>query len=223
MGDIHVMGLSPDPDIIWNKQGDGFSDESLAWMKNKLSEIDPYGTEIIFVNCHYPLDNVYEQKDGSLFIRRNAYNYNKLVDVYKGHSNLFHFFGHWESYYHDYSVKAVIHYNKMGEPVAMKGTETSSLAILESAYRSFSAVNMGHFRPSFNENQGWFGMDVIKGYGGYDTYRIQHGTTRTPRVAQGMYVKVYEDRIVFTMKNYGDIAGYETETLLQPYTVYLYK
>ena len=31
------------------------------------------------------------------------------------------------------------------------------------------------------------------------------------------------NRIVFQMKNYGDISGYKTEDILEPYTVYLYK
>ncbi len=235
---IHVMGLAPDPDIIWSKQGDGFSDESLAWMKKKLKEIDPYGTEIIFVNCHYPLHNTYEATDGectypsqcvasnsdhSLCIRRNSYNYQKLAPVFSGHSNLFHFFGHWESWYHDYSVRAVIHYNKANNPVAMNGDETDSTQILAASSRSFTSVNMGHFRPMYNDSPKMFELDHISGYGGYSTYTVQHGSTRTPKCGQGMYVKVFEDRIEFTMKNIGTYKGLTTEDILSTYTVYLYK
>ena len=227
MNGIHVMGLAPDPDHpgVWSSQGDGFSDESLEWLDKKLDEIDPYGTEIIFVNCHYPLDNVYEDANdyGKLSITHNSYTYSKLSPIYKGHKNLFHFFGHWESYYHDYSVKGVIHHNMSGNAVLMKGTETSSLSVLEYAYRGFNSVNMGHFRPMYNSRPHYFKMDSIQGYGGYDKYAVQHGSTRTPRVAQGMYVQVYENRIVFTMKNYGDYKSFETETVLQPYTVWLYQ
>ena len=220
---IHVMGLAPDPDIIWSKQGDGFSEESLEWMKNKLDEIDPYGTEVIFVNCHYPLDNTYEQEDGSIEISHNAYNANKLTPVYEGHRNLFHFFGHWESWYHDNSSKAVIHYNKANKPVLMKGTETDSTQLLGAAGRSFNAVNMGHFRPMYNDSPRMFNLDSISGYGGFSEYKIQHGSTRTPKCGQGMYVKVFSDRIEFTMKNIGTYTGLTTNDLLSTYTVYLYK
>ena len=223
---VHVMGLAPDPDIIWSKQGDGFSEESLEWMSKKLDEIDPTGTEVIFVNCHYPLDNTYEQEDGTIKMSHNKYNADKLTPVYAGHKNLFHFFGHWESWYHDNSVKAVIHYNRANKPVTMKGTETNSTQVLGFDSRSFNAVNMGHFRPMFNSSQDMFykGIDeIIKGYGGYNTYAIQHGSTRTPKCGQGMYVQVYEDRIEFTMKNIGTYAGLTTEDILSTYTVYLYK
>ena len=227
MGDVHVMGLAPDPDHrgVWSNQGDGFDEECLKWLDAKLDEIDPYGTEIIFMNCHYPIDCVYEEAKNSsvLTIKRGSYAASKLIPIYKGHTNLFHFFGHWESYYHDYSVKGVIHHIASGDPIMMKGDETSSLEVIGNKNRSFNSVNMGHFRPMYGDNPQYFQMDAIKGYGGYDKYAVQHGSTRTPRVAQGMYVQVYENKIVFTVKNYGDIKGYETETLLEPYTVWLYK
>ena len=238
MNGIHIMGLAPDPDIIWSSQGDGFSDESLEWMKKKLKEIDPDGTEIIFVNCHYPLHNSYETTDGecsypsqcvcendsqTICIRRNSYNEKKLAPVFKGHSNLFHFFGHWESWYHDNTVKAVIHYNKAGTPLVMNGNETESTEILHSSLRSFTSVNMGHFRPMFNDSPQMFEREILSGYGGYTKYAVQHGSTRTPQCGQGMYVKVYEDRIEFTMKNIGTYAGLTTEDILSTYTVYLYK
>jgi hypothetical protein len=232
------MGLAPDPDIIWSNQGDGFSDESLDWMKKKLKEIDPNGTEIIFVNCHYPLHNSYETPDGecsypkqcvaengdhSICIRKNSYNAQKLAPVFKGHSNLFHFYGHWESWYHDNSVKAVIHYNKANTPLVMNGTETDSTELLQSSLRSFTSVNMGHFRPMFNDSPQMFEKEILSGYGGYTKYSVQHGSTRTPKCGQGMYVQVYEDRIEFTMKNIGTYAGLTTEDILSTYTVYLYK
>lgn len=223
MNGIHIMGLAPDPDIIWSKQGDGFSEESLEWMKKKLDEIDPYGTEIIFVNCHYPIDNTYEEDDGTITITNNGYNSKALTPVFSGHRNLFHFFGHWESWYHDNSVKAVIHYNKGNKPVKMKGTESESTEILQSAMRSFTEVNMGHFRPMYNDSPKMFELDHISGYGGYTTYAVQHGSTRTPKCGQGMYVKVFDDRIEFTMKNIGTYTGLTTDDILSTYTVYLYK
>jgi hypothetical protein len=223
MNGIHIMGLAPDPDIIWSKQGDGFSEESLEWMTKKLDEIDPTGTEVIFVNCHYPLDNTYEKEDGTLTIRNNSYNSKKLTPVYAGHRNLFHFFGHWESWYHDYSSRAVIHYSATKQPIAIKGNETDSTQVPGASTRSFNAVNMGHFRPMYNDSPKMFELDHISGYGGYSKYSVQHGSTRTPKCGQGMYVKVFEDRIEFTMKNIGTYEGLTTEDILETYTVYLYQ
>ena len=82
---------------------------------------------------------------------------------------------------------------------------------------------MGHFRPMYNEYPDMFNLDRITGYGGYKNMAIQHGSTMTPKLCQGVYVKVYEDRIVFTVKNYGDYPGCATSDILEPYTVYLYK
>jgi hypothetical protein len=68
-----------------------------------------------------------------------------------------------------------------------------------------------------------FEKEILSGYGGYTKYSVQHGSTRTPKCGQGMYVKVYEDRIEFTMKNIGTYTGLTTEDILSTYTVYLYK
>ena len=220
---VHVLGLAPDPDIIWSKQGDGFSEESLQWLSAKLDEIDPYGTEVIFINCHYPLDNTYEQEDGSLTISNNGYNSQKLTPVYAGHRNLFHFFGHWESWYHDYSSKAVIHYNSAKKPVVIEGNETDSTQVISFSQRSFNAVNMGHFRPMYNDSPDMFEKDYVIGDAGFGGNRYTHGSTCTPKCGQGMYVAVYEDRIEFTMKNIGDYEGLTTDDILETYTVWLYK
>ncbi len=224
MNGIHVMGLAPDPDHsnVWSKQGEGYSEECLEWLDKKLDEIDPYGTEIIFMNCHYVLGQPLEAEDGKISYGAGSVTREKLVPIYKGHHNLFHFYGHHPVYYHDYSVRGVLHHNAAGEAIAMKGTETSSLEVMGEIKRSFTSVNMGHFRPDNNQKT-WFYMDKVTGYAGTDSYGFSYITTCTPRVAQGMYVKVYEDKIVFQTKNYGDIAEYRTEDVFEPYTVWLYK
>ena len=222
---IHFIGFSPDPDIIWSKQGDGFSEESLKWLDKKLDEIDPDGTEIIFLNCHYPIDNRYENEDGTVRLGNHSLNTKILTPVLKGHPNLFHFFGHWESYYHDYSSRAVIHYNAAGQPINGngRGTETDSNRVLVAKNRGFTGVNMGHFRPMYNGQEDMFENDYVIGSGGYAGSRFSHGSTCTPKCGQGMYVVVYEDRIEFTMKNIGTYEGLSTEDILKPYTVWLYQ
>ena len=223
MNGIHVMGLSPDPDHpdVWSKQGEGYSEECLEWLDKKLDEIDPYGTEIIFVNCHYVLGQPLEKETG-MGIGAGSVTREKLVPIYKGHHNLFHFYGHHPVYYHDYSVRGVLHHNVAGDAVAMKGDETDSTEVMGNVKRSFTSVNMGHFRPDSSQKK-WFKVDTVIGYAGLDTYGFTYNTTCTPRVAQGMYVKVYEDRIVFENKNFGDVSGYKTEDTFEPYTVWLYK
>ena len=223
MNGVHIIGLSPDPDHpnVWSKQGEGYSEECLKWLDRKLDEIDPYGTEIIFVNCHYVLGQPYENTDG-ITIGAGSVTREKLVPIYKGHHNLFHFYGHHPVYYHDYTVRGVLHHNLAGNAVAMEGNETDSLQVMGDKKRSFTSVNMGHFRPDSGQKR-WFKVDTVVGYAGLDTYGFTYNTTCTPRVAQGMYVKVYEDRIVFENKNFGDISGYATEDTFEPYTVWLYQ
>jgi hypothetical protein len=105
----------------------------------------------------------------------------------------------------------------------MNGTETDSTELLQSSLRSFTSVNMGHFRPMFNDSPDMFERENLLGYGGYSKYAPQHGSTRTPKCGQGMFVRVFEDRIEFTMKNIGNYPGLTTDDILSTYTVYLYK
>ena len=227
MNGVHVFGIAPDPDHeeVWNKQGTGFDENCMEWFDKKLDEIDPYGTEVIFVNCHYVLDQSYEKENkvGAMGIGSSSYVREIFVPIYKGHSNLFHFYGHWETWYHDYSVRGVLHYNAAGNPVLMDGDETSSLEVMGDVKRGFTSVNMGHFRPMYNEYPDMFYNDTIRGYGGYDKMAAQHGSTKTPKLCQGVYVKVYDNRIVFQYVNYGTYKGCTTADKIQPYTVWLYK
>ena len=225
MNGIHIFGLSPDPDHedIWSVQGEGYDEKCLEWLDRKLDEIDPYGTEVIFVNCHYVLAQPQERGDEiSIGGASGTLTREKLVPIYKGHHNLFHFYGHSPERFHDYTVRGIVHHNVAGDVVALKGDEINSLEVMGEKKRSFTSVNMGHIRPDSDQST-WFYMDKVKGYAGTDSPTFTYITTATPRVAQGMYVKVYEDRIVFQMKNYGDIPGFSTEDILEPYTVYLYK
>ena len=64
-----------------------------------------------------------------------------------------------------------------------------------------------------------FEDDAIEGYGGFD-YKATIKTTGTPKVAQGTYITVYEDRVVFESINAGTYPGYSIEDKVKPYTVY---
>lgn len=215
---VGFAGLSPDPDLIWYNQDNELSDESLAWLDAKLDEVDPDGTKVIFVNCHFPID----ERSPNAYNSRSNYHYEKLVPVFLGHNNLFHLYGHWETWFDDYTVNTLYHYDKDGNRVDIIGNATDSSQILSPENRGFNAVYMGHFRPMQGDHPDWFYDDAVEGYGGYSQKAAQPSTA-TPKIAQGMYIEVFEDRVVFTMKNYGIIPGFETGTELTPYTVYLNK
>ena len=220
---IHFIGFSPDPDLIWSEQGYGFSKEQLTWLDNKLDEIDPKGTEVIFVNCHYALSQrVTSSALNSPYIDDKAtYDF---VPILSGHKNLFYMFGHWHtfnSYHQDTTVKNVLHYNQNGNVINIKGTETESTQVAGAQNRSFTAVWMGGFRLDWSTDDGTTNADKFNG--DYVTGNYTHPSTGTPRMAQGMYIEVYEDRVVFQMKNVGDYPGFTTNDILEPYTVYLYK
>jgi len=215
---IHFIGFSPDPDMIWSTQEYGFNKEQFEWLDKKLDEIDPYGTELIFVNCHYAMDQRFSHRDLN-YLNSDDNVASDFKPILSGHRNLFYMFGHWhifESFHTDYTVKNVFHYNNSGKAVNIKGNETESSSVVSLDNRSFNAVWMGAFRLDWSDNSEKFEDDFVIG-------RFTHESTGTPMMAQGMYIEVYEDRVVFTMKNIGTWPGYSTEDTLEPYTVYLYK
>ena len=221
---IGFAGLAPDPDLIWSKQGQGFSEESLDWLEKKLDEEDPTGDKVIFVNCHYPIDNRYYSEEKGMYLHHSNYCENALEPVFIGHRNLFQLFGHWESWMSDYTVKNVLHYDTKGNLIEIEGDETDSDDLnLTLSKRGYNAVYMGHIRPMYSDYKDWFEKsDALWGDGG--TGKWQHfPSTGTPKVGQCMYIEVFEDRVVFTMKNFGTIEGFSTDDLIVPYTVYLYK
>ena len=216
---IGFAGLAPDPDIIWHKQADGMSDAALDWLDKKLDKEDPDGTKIIFLNCHYPINGRHTASNTTT----SDYHKEKLTPAFLGHNNLFHLYGHWESNSDDYTCINLFHYDKNGNLIDGARNEVNSNNTILAKDRGFNAVYMGHFRPMYNSQPDLFYDDVLYGYGGYSKYQKQHGSVQTPKIAQGMYIEVYEDRIVFTMKNFGIIPGFETGTESVPYTVYLHK
>lgn len=220
---IHFVGFAPDPDLIWSEQGYGFTKEQFEWLDKKLDEIDPTGTEVIFVNCHYALSQRVTSSDlNAPYIDGTATA--QFEPVLRGHRNLFYMFGHWHtfnSYHKGATVKNVLHYNNNGQIMNIKGTETESTQVSGSPNRSFTAVWMGGFRLDWSSGDGKTNADKFNG--DFVTGTYSHPSTGTPRMAQGMYIEVYPDRVVFQMKNIGDYPGFSTEDVLAPYTVYLYK
>ena len=224
VGDIGIVGLSPDHDKIWYSQGSGFDDECLAWLKKKLDEVDPNGNKLIFVNCHYFFDHRYKiEEDGTNRYASVEYDREALTPVYLGHKNLYHIFGHGEVWFSDTTARYVGHHDKNGKVYDVTGNENDSTEVVKYEDRDFTLVYGGHFRPDANAYPQWFEKDFVVGYAGLSVYGYTHRSTCTPRVAQGLYIEVFEDRIVFTMKNFGDYPGFSDNDLIKPYTVYLNK
>lgn len=222
---IGFVGLSADHDMIWSSQGSGFDAECLAWLDKKLDEVDPAGNKIIFVNCHYFYDHRtgIEEDGTNKYVNTSGYDRDSLVPIFLGHKNLFHIFGHGEVWYSDTTVRYVSHHNKQGRVIDVKGTETESTELIQYANRDFTSIYGGHFRADANSYPDWFEKDYVIGYAGLSYYGYTHRSTCTPKVAQGLYIEVFEDRIVFTMKNIGNYSGWSFDDLITPYTVYLYK
>ena len=220
---IDHIGMSSDPDCIFYTNGVDCSEEQLEWLDKKLKEIDLDGTKLIFFSFHCPIDNRYFNEEKGLHYHHSHYFYEKLTPIFKGHKNFFHLFGHWETWMHDYTAKNVFHYDKEGELILIKGDETDSTQVYESfENRGFNAVYMGHFRPMWGSHKTLFEDDAIYGYNG-NAEKKTLPVTGTPKIAQGMYIEVYDDRLVFTMMNFGSVEGHRPEDKIVPYTVYLNK
>ncbi len=221
---VDFIGLAPDPDLIWSNQQWAFNQDSMRWLKNKLNEIDPDGIKPIFMVCHYATDQRDARyEDVNQGIHHDSSVVLSLLPVLKGHRNLFYLYGHWtcaHSFHTDYTVKNVLHYNDKGNVIDIRGNETQSTEVVPVEKRFFTAVWMGGFRLDYNKED--FNNDALFGYGGY-TKKQFFPTTATPKLSQGMYIEVFPDRVVFTMKNFGTKKGFETGTQLEPYTVYLYR
>ncbi len=223
---IGFVGLSADPDHpgVWSVQGSGFDDDCLEWLDKKLDEVDPYGNKVIFINCHYFFNHRTKiEADGTNRYSTVDYDKKSLTPIYKGHKNLYHIFGHGEVWYSDTTSRYVSHHNTNGMVIDVTGTETNSSQIVDYANRDFTLIYGGHFRPDANAYPQWFKMDKVVGFAGTSSPTFTHRSTATPRVGQGLYIEVFEDRIVFTMKNFGDYPGFSTDDLITPYTVWLYK
>ena len=109
----------------------------------------------------------------------------------------------------------MLHIDKQGLPLGKNNEEISSAG---KTYE-YSFVHMGGLRPFNNEN---FNADGLTGYGGEKekTYFVGTGT---PKLAQYLVLEVFEDKVVFNVRNAGDNDGYKPADKLKPYTVYFVK
>ncbi len=211
---IDFIGINIDPDTAFNSHEGYYSDETLIWVKNKLNEIDPDGKKCVFVIGH--LSAVYCGKDGSP--EETMYNGNSALfyDIFKGHRNTFYLYGHLhgEGYcYREYSSGAILHLDEKNVPIGNNLKEKDSCG----KEYAFSLVHMGGLRPFGLQ---YFEKDGMEGFGGKSERRY-YPHTATPNLAQFMVFEVYEDRVVFHIRNTGTHEDYHRKDRLEEYTVYL--
>ena len=211
---IDFIGINIDPDTAFDSHEGAYSDATMLWVKNKLDEIDPNGTKPVFIVGH--LSAIYYYNDGNL--RETMVNGNRALfyDIFKGHRNAFYLYGHLHgehACFTDHSSGAVLHITDSGAPLGDNLGETDSSG---KSY-AYSFVHMGGLRPF---NQKYFEADGLTGYGGKSEPRFYPGTG-TPTLSQYLVFEVYEDRVVFHIRNTGTHERYHRDDKLKAYTVFL--
>lgn len=214
VGGIDFIGINIHPDTAFNSHEGYYSDDTLRWVKAKLDEIDPDGVKLVFVVGH--LSAIYVEMNGEL--NETMINGDPAVfyDMFKGHRNAFYLYGHLhgENYcYRDFSSGAVLHINGQGAPLDANLQATDS----RGKEYDYSFVHMGGLRPFGRQ---YFGTDGLSGYGGGSEVQY-HPCTATPTLAQYLVFEVYEDRVVFHIRNTGTHEHYRQSDKPQAYTVYL--
>ena len=211
---VDFIGINIAPDTAFNTHEGSYSDETLIWVKNKMNEIDPDGKKLIFVVGH--LSAIYYYTDGAL--KETLINGDKelFYDIFKGHKNSFYIYGHVHGEkccFKEYTSGAILHLDDNNMPL------DSNLESMDSAGKEYacSFVHMGGLRPF---DRSLYEEDGLTGYGG-DSELKYFIPTGTPKLAQYMVFEVYEDRVVFYMRNTGSLEGYSREDVLKEYTVYL--
>lgn len=214
---VDIFGMSPDPDMIWYSQGYGMSDEILAWVDKRLAEVDPEGVKPVIVICHYQIATR-ANRELSYYGSYTP----KAVDIFKKHKNLLYLYGHVHSPAFmccEATSEMVIHFDNDGNVAPMTLTEESSHEVFpDDSKRSFGTVIMGEFR--IDGDKDLFEDDGAFGYGGFKDKERKFLTTGTPKLAQGLVLRVYDDKMELEIRNFGTYPGYETEHKLKPYTIY---
>ena len=156
--------------------------------------------------------------DGSIVDTISGTDKELFYSMFKGHKNVFYLYGHLhgEGYcYEDYSSGAVLHINDDNLPINDNRNEIDNLG----KEYSYTLVHMGGLRPSDSK---YFLNDGISGYGG-EAEEHFYTKTGTPTLAQYLIFEVYENRVVFHIRNTGSIENYTVEDIPEPYTVYFQK
>jgi len=194
----------PDP----HRPAPGHTLEQAEWLEERLKEIEEEmgRNAVIFVQSHYP------------FHRGCFISYNKLcksnLDAYvrmdkalNRHPNLFWVYGHvhggddWIT--HTRSAECM----QTHAPVALELDEAGNVVSPDSPdrgnFRSDVVIGQG-FKSIFAGSLAYFETSYFQN----DGVRFRSGLTDLDLpFAQGLAIRVYEDRIVITMENFGTREG----------------
>jgi hypothetical protein len=211
---IDFIGINIDPNTAFNSHEGCYTDQTLAWVKNKLDEIDPDGKKCVFLVGH--LSAIYYFNNGHLCETMDRRCRDAFYDIFNGHKNAFYLYGHVhgeDSCYREFSSGAVLHINGENKPLGQNLGEKDS----KGKDYEFTFVHMGGLRPFGGQ---YFEKDGLEGYGG-EREKKYFPSTATPTLAQFLVFEVYPDRVVFHVRNTGTHADYHRDDKLKEYTVYL--
>ena len=161
------------------------------------------------------LPAIYYYNDGALVETLINGTRSLFYDIFKGHKNAFYLYGHVHgerSCYKEFSSGAILHINDRELPIDNNLKETDS----QGKEYEYSFVHMGGLRPFAKH---LFEDDGISGYGGEEEMK-HFPSTGTPKLAQYLVFEVYEDRVVFYIRNTGTLESYSQKDKLKEYTVY---
>lgn len=211
---VDFVGISVDPNTAFNSHEGYYTNETLDWVERKLREIDPDGVKPVFVVGH--LSALYYHAGSWGETMKNG-DSDRFYRALSGHKNLFYLYGHLhgEGYvYREYSSGAVVHLDEHFQPLSPNLAADDSAQAGEFA---MTLVHMGGLRPF---GACYFEQDGLSGYGG-ESEKQYYPITATPTLAQYMVFELYEDRVVFYIRNAGSMEGYSRGDLPRPYTVFL--
>ena len=213
---IDFIGINIDPNTAYNSHEGYYSDETMLWVKRKLNEIDPLGTKPVFIVGH--LSAIYYYNDGVLKETMSNGNRDLFYNMFKGHKNAFYLYGHVHgerACYKENTSGAILHIDENGKAIDSNLREASSLG----KNYAYSFVHMGGLRPFDSK---LFFNDGIVGYGGKEDLQY-YPSTGTSKLAQYLVFEVFIDRVVFYIRNTGDVDYYTQNDKLKEYIVYLKK
>lgn len=217
---VDFIGINVDPNTAYNSHEGYYTDETLRWVDKKLEEIDPLGTKPVFVVGHLSATYCSGGKWWESMLNGNV---QLFYEVLSKHKNLFYLYGHLHGagfVYKDFSSGAVVHMDDAAKPL---DANLSSLDNKACAPYAFTLVHMGGLRPFWHPDVEYFKNDGLTGFGGrYDKERY-YPATGTPRLAQYMVFDVYDDRVIFRIRNTGDMDGYSVADKPADYTVFFQK
>lgn len=210
---IDFIGINIDPNTSFNSHEGYYNDATLIWVKNKMDEIDPHGKKPIFIVGH--LSAIYYYNDGTLKETMINGDTQLFYGLFRGHKNAFYLYGHVhgeKACYRDKTSGAILHINDENKPISNNLNECNSIG----KEFSYTFVHMGGLRPFASK---YFNSDGLVGFGG-ESEKKYDVSTGTPKLSQYLVFEVYEDRVVFNIRNTGDLEGYTQQDELQEYIVY---